>query len=191
MHQATCSECGNSCEVPFKPAPGRPVFCPNCFRKDEEGGGGSGGFRDSRPEKFSFDDKRMYNVTCAKCGTQCEVPFKPTGEKPVYCRQCFGASGGPTQNRGGVDSRVDSQVAEQLKALNAKFDALLKALAPAGSTAAPYKKEEKAPVKEEKPIVKELKKEEKKPVAPEEKALKAKTAAPKKEVKKKAAGKKK
>ena len=33
MHKATCSECGQECEVPFKPAEGRPVFCKDCFAK--------------------------------------------------------------------------------------------------------------------------------------------------------------
>jgi CxxC-x17-CxxC domain-containing protein len=27
MHKAVCSKCGNNCEVPFKPAEGKPVFC--------------------------------------------------------------------------------------------------------------------------------------------------------------------
>ena len=33
MHKATCSDCGNECEVPFKPTDGRPVFCRDCFSK--------------------------------------------------------------------------------------------------------------------------------------------------------------
>jgi len=33
MHKAKCSECGNECEVPFKPTEGREVFCQDCFRK--------------------------------------------------------------------------------------------------------------------------------------------------------------
>jgi len=33
MHKAVCSECGQECEVPFKPAEGRPVFCKDCFMK--------------------------------------------------------------------------------------------------------------------------------------------------------------
>ena len=33
MHKATCSECGNECEVPFKPTEGKPVYCKECFRK--------------------------------------------------------------------------------------------------------------------------------------------------------------
>jgi CxxC-x17-CxxC domain-containing protein len=35
MHKAVCSDCGNECEVPFKPAEGRPVFCKDCFRKNK------------------------------------------------------------------------------------------------------------------------------------------------------------
>ncbi len=40
MHKAVCSECGQECEVPFKPAEGRPVFCKDCFmkKKGETGG---------------------------------------------------------------------------------------------------------------------------------------------------------
>ncbi len=33
MHKATCTECGNECEVPFKPTEGKPVYCRDCFRK--------------------------------------------------------------------------------------------------------------------------------------------------------------
>ncbi len=32
-HKATCSDCGQECEVPFKPVEGRPVFCKECYRK--------------------------------------------------------------------------------------------------------------------------------------------------------------
>src|SRR5690242_20422864 len=44
MHPATCEQCGNRCEVPFKPNGRKPVYCSNCFVRDEK--------RDSRP---SFD----------------------------------------------------------------------------------------------------------------------------------------
>ncbi|TRO48623.1 DNA-directed RNA polymerase, partial [Candidatus Bathyarchaeota archaeon] len=27
LHKAVCSECGQECEVPFKPDPNRPVYC--------------------------------------------------------------------------------------------------------------------------------------------------------------------
>jgi len=36
MHKATCSECGQECEVPFKPKEGRPVFCKDCYKKNRK-----------------------------------------------------------------------------------------------------------------------------------------------------------
>ncbi|MCW4046102.1 MAG: hypothetical protein NWE99_00855 [Candidatus Bathyarchaeota archaeon] len=32
-YEAVCTECGSPCEVPFKPAPDRPVYCPACWKK--------------------------------------------------------------------------------------------------------------------------------------------------------------
>jgi len=37
MHSAVCAECGNSCEIPFKPSGDRPVYCSNCFKNKKEG----------------------------------------------------------------------------------------------------------------------------------------------------------
>jgi CxxC-x17-CxxC domain-containing protein len=33
LHAAKCSECGETCEVPFKPDPHRPVYCKECWAK--------------------------------------------------------------------------------------------------------------------------------------------------------------
>ena len=53
-------------------------------RNDRRGGGGGGGGRGN------FGGPReMHKATCAECKQECEVPFKPNGEKPVYCRDCF------------------------------------------------------------------------------------------------------
>lgn len=35
MHAATCSKCGMACEVPFVPNGKKPIFCKNCFVRDE------------------------------------------------------------------------------------------------------------------------------------------------------------
>lgn len=40
--------------------------------------------------------RQLYNVKCAKCGKQTQVPFKPSGDRPVYCRDCY-----MEQRRGG------------------------------------------------------------------------------------------
>lgn len=33
--------------------------------------------------------REMHKATCADCGAETEVPFKPTEGRPVYCRACF------------------------------------------------------------------------------------------------------
>ena len=38
MHKAICADCNASCEVPFKPSSGRPVYCKECFVKRRNGG---------------------------------------------------------------------------------------------------------------------------------------------------------
>lgn len=31
MFEATCSSCGKTCKVPFKPREDRPIYCSDCF----------------------------------------------------------------------------------------------------------------------------------------------------------------
>ncbi|MBU2522919.1 MAG: DNA-directed RNA polymerase [Nanoarchaeota archaeon] len=33
--------------------------------------------------------REMHKATCSECKKECEVPFKPTEGKPVFCRDCF------------------------------------------------------------------------------------------------------
>ena len=35
------------------------------------------------------DKREMHKATCADCGKECEVPFKPDEDRPVYCKDCF------------------------------------------------------------------------------------------------------
>lgn len=46
--------------------------------------------------KGQHGDREMHDAVCAKCGSQCQVPFKPRpeaeGGKPVLCKECFVAS---------------------------------------------------------------------------------------------------
>ncbi len=44
-----------------------------------------GGFSGRR----SFAPRQMYKAICADCGKECEVPFKPTEGRPVYCKECW------------------------------------------------------------------------------------------------------
>ena len=87
----SCGKCGTHIsQLPFEPKGDRPVYCFDCnktYRQDRpsDRGGMSGGARAPR---------QMYsvNVSCAECGTQItELPFQPSGDKPVYCRACMQA----------------------------------------------------------------------------------------------------
>lgn len=33
--------------------------------------------------------REMHKATCSECKKDCDVPFKPTGDRPVYCKECF------------------------------------------------------------------------------------------------------
>ncbi len=35
MYDATCADCHKPCQVPFRPANGRPVFCKDCFMSND------------------------------------------------------------------------------------------------------------------------------------------------------------
>ncbi len=80
-----CKECGQEfvftaneqefyANKGFQNEPGR---CPSCraTRKQQRGGGGG--------------PRQMYSVVCSNCGANTQVPFKPSGDRPVYCRDCF------------------------------------------------------------------------------------------------------
>lgn len=58
----------------------------------------------------------MTRVTCSSCGVKCEVPFKPTSNKPVYCSDCFEKTGS------GRSSNKD------LDKINEKLDKIMEAL---------------------------------------------------------------
>lgn len=118
-HKATCSECGKECELPFKPTGDKPVFCSNCF--GNKANSNRSGRRDS--EKSNFHEKRGYSAICNKCGNKCEVPFRPTGGKPIYCSNCFGKGA----NTGGKNT---VQLKKEFERLNAKLDTILKLLPP-------------------------------------------------------------
>jgi CxxC-x17-CxxC domain-containing protein len=117
------------------------------------GGGYKGGFKGGFKGGYKGGNDRgergpvtMHSAVCSSCGKTCEVPFRPTGDKPVYCRDCFagrGAMGGDrsqrkdprtfsqntsnnTQPNAGSQPTVgNSEVKKQLEAMNVKLDKLI------------------------------------------------------------------
>ncbi len=100
---------------------------------------------DNRQSKRNFGSRdfgspgvvrQMHKAVCSNCGKDCQVPFEPTGGKPVYCSECF------EKNRGGSDTRRfegrnfnkphfedrnnrSPQNSEQYNTINAKLDKIL------------------------------------------------------------------
>ncbi len=84
----TCRDCGAEfvftaaeqdffAEKGFTNEPGR---CPECraARKQQSNSRNSG-----------YQTREMFDVTCAACGVKTQVPFRPSNDRPVYCRDCF------------------------------------------------------------------------------------------------------
>lgn len=117
-------------------------------------GGGFGGGRNNmgnrRPGKKNFSNRGnaqkrdLFEAVCAECGKTCTVPFRPSGDKPVYCDNCFSQrkrnsfkpeerafnrDKGHDRNRPRPDlSGVDYR--EELKSINRKLDQILQIVNP-------------------------------------------------------------
>lgn len=50
----------------------------------------------------SNEERQMFDVKCAECGKDAKVPFQPSGDRPVYCNDCFKKQHG---SRGGGGDR--------------------------------------------------------------------------------------
>lgn len=96
--------------------------------------------RDSRGGG-SFD-KPSFKVVCDDCGKNTTVPFEPSNNKPIYCRDCFEKHGGDQKKersfdrpRPSFESRSelrsggsDTKVQDRLIEIEKKLDTILKAL---------------------------------------------------------------
>lgn len=105
---------------------------------------------DRKPFGRDFAKTEMFQATCSECGNACEVPFKPTGRKPILCDKCFkkdrqtdqnrfggASSGGPSfSDRRGAPRQESAQYrnrgtdsqSDEFKKIHAKLDAILRAL---------------------------------------------------------------
>ncbi len=88
----TCRDCGQSFTFSAddqryhaeKGYTNEPKRCPDCrrARRSERGESAysSGGYAPRR---------EMFQIVCAQCGQEASVPFRPRGDRPVYCSDCF------------------------------------------------------------------------------------------------------
>jgi len=114
------------------------------FKKGGFGRGqGNRDFGGKKPGRDFGDrgQKQMFTAVCASCRKPCEVPFRPTGDKPVYCNDCFRNSRGEaprpprddrfierkfsTGDSVFVERKIDEAI-KQLASLHQKIDLLIK-----------------------------------------------------------------
>lgn len=81
----TCRDCGAEfvftaseqdffAEKGFTNEPGR---CPECRAARK------------RQNNSGRQQREMFTVVCSACGVETQVPFRPSNDRPVYCRDCF------------------------------------------------------------------------------------------------------
>ena len=101
------------------------------------GGGrseGRGGFRSRDSGRSERRPLEMHDATCDKCGKECQVPFRPSGEKPVLCSDCFRQSEGSSgrnfvaRNRTSSSQSGFGMSSEQFSQINAKLDKIIEFL---------------------------------------------------------------
>ena len=108
------------------------------FNKGGFGGGGRGG------------PVSMHKAVCDECHKPCEVPFRPSSDKPIYCNDCFAGKKGNDAPRkdfgdrggrrdfggkpnfqrgnGGNGGERNDEVKKQLTEMNIKLDRLINAI---------------------------------------------------------------
>jgi len=108
--------------------------------------------RDRRSERHE-----MHPAKCDKCGKECEVPFKPTQGKPIYCNDCFKDKSREAGSRSEMGKPINN---ENFDKINKKLDMILNILEaqePVEEKEQPELKKPKS-IEKEQPEVKKVKK---------------------------------
>jgi len=119
-----------------------------------------GGFRGAPKRDFSARPIEMHQATCARCNKACEVPFRPNGRKPVFCKDCFASNRPDAASNTHAFSRTNdatrpprhtegaaprtNDLGPQVEAINTKLDMLVRMVKALENTSATKKEEAQA-----------------------------------------------
>jgi CxxC-x17-CxxC domain-containing protein len=137
LFPARCAECDASCKVPFRPDSGKTAYCRDCFKGVMDSWHGRGDDRksfrtSSRPASRSYgSDRQSYEATCDGCHAKCDLPFRPNGSKPVYCRECFRKEGDVPQQPGASRRKTEGRPIDDPRwaEVHSKLDVIMRELA--------------------------------------------------------------
>ncbi|MSU56184.1 MAG: hypothetical protein EXS51_02660 [Candidatus Taylorbacteria bacterium] len=112
-----------------------------------------GGYKGGKDKRQFDGPKQMFSAICADCRKSCQVPFRPSGDKPIYCKDCFmkrkEKTAGDTWRPEPVSQNAPKQhsaqpqtsgaqfsdLKRQMDALSAKMDTILEKFEGAGTRA--------------------------------------------------------
>jgi len=127
------------------------------FGRSDRSNRGNFGRRDSGRgfNRDRGDRSNMHHAVCDACKKDCEVPFRPTGDKPIFCSDCFSKQGGGNSRPNKFGSDRDrrprfeksagpdhsKEILKEIKTLNYRIDQLIKTLDPKEDKPTEEKKE--------------------------------------------------
>jgi len=93
------------------------------------------------PHALPRNTRQMYTAICADCGKNCEVPFKPSAGRSVYCKGCYSAR----RNNGSSSPRTNMRPKETqpMHARHPEKPQVAKPAASTGKKKSPAKKAKK------------------------------------------------
>jgi CxxC-x17-CxxC domain-containing protein len=113
-----------------KPNSGRPAGRRPSFGAGA-GTGAAARLRTTRPAGRDREEMQKFDAVCSKCGKACQVPFRPSNTRPVYCKDCFGAPQSAKEKSNSFPIHEGKSVADltrQIAAMNTKIDTMLRIL---------------------------------------------------------------
>ncbi|MDD2533475.1 MAG: zinc-ribbon domain containing protein [Eubacteriales bacterium] len=93
----SCKDCGarfvfSESEQSFFAEKGytnEPTRCPDCRAAKKQARGNDRGGYDRNGGGYQRTEREMFPAVCAACGKATTVPFKPSNDRPIFCRDCF------------------------------------------------------------------------------------------------------
>lgn len=96
----------NSTEAP------KPFSAPKPFQQQ------SNAHAQAQRQNDHFRERIMHKAICADCRKPCEVPFRPSQDRPVYCQECFSRRKTATSFKPNVENRPRQGVPSQIATVN-------------------------------------------------------------------------